>query len=260
VPNRILREGILTSPRMARLGWAEEVMYRRLMSVVDDFGRYWADHGLLRAACYPRQLNKVSDSDVGKWLTVLVEAALVRVYPAQDGQRYLELIDFRQQVRAKDSKFPAPAGECAASATQVLRTGTASAPVFVDGDVDEGDTRRRVAAVPRPPDVVEQVWADWLQLRKAKRAPVTATTVEGARGEATKAGMSLEAFLRIWCRRGSQGLEAEWLKPEERATVTAATTAAADAELTRQREQQARAVPPPPEVLARLRGAVKVMT
>ncbi|MFN7609878.1 MAG: hypothetical protein ACK5QX_02915, partial [bacterium] len=90
MPNRILREGILTSPRMARLGWAEEVMYRRLMSVVDDFGRYWADHGLLRAACYPRQLNKVSDSDVGKWLTVLVEAALVRVYPAQDGQRYLE--------------------------------------------------------------------------------------------------------------------------------------------------------------------------
>jgi hypothetical protein len=75
VPNRILGEGILTSPRMARLGWAEEVMYRRLMSVVDDFGRYWADHGLLRAACYPRQLNKVSDSDVGKWLTVCPSGA-----------------------------------------------------------------------------------------------------------------------------------------------------------------------------------------
>lgn len=222
MPNRILREGILTSPRMARLGWAEEVMYRRLMSVVDDFGRYWADHGLLRAACYPRQLNKVSDSDVGKWLTVLVEAALVRVYPAQDGERYLELIDFRQQVRAKDSKFPAPASECEASATQVLRTGTASAPVFVDGDVDEGETRKRAAPVARPPDVPEQVWADWLHLRKSKRAPVTQTTLDGAVAEATKAGMSLEAFLRVWCRRGSQGLEAAWLTPGERQATQSA--------------------------------------
>jgi len=262
VPNRILREGILTSPRLARLGWAEEVFYRRLMSVVDDFGRYYADHGMLRAACYPRQLSKVSDSDVGKWLTVLVEAALVRVYPAKDGERYLELLDFRQQVRAKESKFPSPASECAADATQVPSKGEADArlDVFVFGDVDEGDkARKRAAPVARPPDVAEQVWSDWLQLRKAKRAPVTATTVEGARGEAAKANMSLEAFLRIWCRRGSQGLEAEWLKPEERAAVTAPTTGAADAELARQREQQARAVPPPPEVLARLRGAVKAI-
>lgn len=211
---------------MARLGWAEEVFYRRLMSVVDDFGRYWADCGLLRAACYPRQLNKVSDSDIGKWLTALVEAALVRVYPAEDGERYLELLDFRQQVRAKESKFPSTASACAADATQVLRKREASAPVFVDGDVcvDGGGgekARKRAthpppAAVPMPDDVEPQVWTDWLALRKAKRAPVSATVLEGARSEAQKAGMSLEAFLRVWCRRGSQGLEAEWLKPGER--------------------------------------------
>ncbi len=221
MPNRILREGILTSPRMARLGWAEEVFYRRLMSVVDDFGRYWADTGLLRAACYPRQLNKVSDSDVGKWLTALVEAALVRVYPAQDGERYLELLDFRQQVRAKESKFPGPRGECVADAMQTPVKREASAPVFVDGDVSvDGDggekARKRAAPLARPPDVAEQVWADWLHLRKSKRAPVTQTTLDGAIAEAGKAGMTLEAFLRVWCRRGSQGLEAGWLKADER--------------------------------------------
>jgi hypothetical protein len=41
------------------------------------------------------------------------------------------------------------------------------------------------------------------------------TVVNGAKDEARKAGMPLEAFLAIWCRRGSQGLEADWLKPEE---------------------------------------------
>lgn len=122
MPNRILREGILTSPRVANLGWAEECFYRRLMSVVDDFGRYFADLGLLRAACYPRQLNKVSDSDVGKWLACVQKAALVRVYPAQDGESYLELLDFRQQVRAKASKYPGPLSTCVADAEQTLST------------------------------------------------------------------------------------------------------------------------------------------
>ncbi|EWS52830.1 hypothetical protein X551_04385 [Methylibium sp. T29] len=135
LPNRILREGILTSPRIAKLGWADETFYRRLMSVVDDFGRYYADHGLLRAACYPRQLNKVSDSDIGKWLRACVDAALVRVYPAQDGESYLQLLDFRQQTRAKTSKYPAMDSVCVADAEHTHIDGEADAPVFVFGDV-----------------------------------------------------------------------------------------------------------------------------
>jgi hypothetical protein len=101
VPNRILREGILTSERIAKLAWPAEVFYRRLMSVVDDFGRYHAHPTLLRAACYPLQLEKVSDSDIGKWILATEEAGLVRVYPAEDGKRYLELMDFRQQIERR---------------------------------------------------------------------------------------------------------------------------------------------------------------
>ena len=67
-----------------------------------------------------------------------------------------------------------------------------------------------------PEGVSAQVWSDWLALRKAKKAPVTMTVVDGAHREAEKAGMSLDAFLRCWCARGSQGLHAEWLRPEER--------------------------------------------
>lgn len=74
--------------------------------------------------------------------------------------------------------------------------------------------------IAKPDDVSEQTWADWLQLRKSKKAPVTVTVVDGAKGEADKAGMTLEEFLRVWCRRGSQGLEASWLKENERAPPT----------------------------------------
>ena len=135
MPNRILREGILTSERVEMLNWAEEVFYRRLMSVVDDYGRYYARPSLILAACYPLLLKKVSDSDIEKWLSACENAALVRVYPASDGKRYLQLLDFKQQVRATVSKFPQMSSSCAADAQQLQ----SSAHLDVSVDVSEGE-------------------------------------------------------------------------------------------------------------------------
>jgi len=81
---------------------------------------------------------------------------------------------------------------------------------------EEGAQRRRRDPAPTTPeDVDAQVWADWLALRKAKKAPVTDTVIKAARSEAVDAGITFEAFLSIWCARGSQGLQADWLKPQE---------------------------------------------
>ena len=85
---------------------------------------------------------------------------------------------------------------------------------------EEGETPRKRATPPaQPDDVAEQVWTDWLQLRKTKKAPVTKTVLTAARAEADKAGMPLERFLSVWCARGSQGLSADWLKPDERGSA-----------------------------------------
>lgn len=75
------------------------------------------------------------------------------------------------------------------------------------------------AAIPRPDDVSAEVWADWCQLRQQKKATVTATVLSCAREEAGKANLTLERFLRVWCLRGSQGLEASWLSPSERGSA-----------------------------------------
>lgn len=107
MPNRILREGILSSEAVCGLGWAAEVFYRRLMSVADDHGRFYASPKLLRAACYPLQIDKVSDADIGKWISECETAALVSVYPALDGKRYVQIMKFGQQLRSK-SKYPEP--------------------------------------------------------------------------------------------------------------------------------------------------------
>lgn len=78
--------------------------------------------------------------------------------------------------------------------------------------------KKKATVVACPPDVGIQEWEDWLSLRKAKKAPVTETVIKSARKEAEKAGITFNAFLTIWCARGSQGLQAEWLKTNERQT------------------------------------------
>jgi len=83
--------------------------------------------------------------------------------------------------------------------------------------INHKEKKSAIAPPPRPEDVSEQVWGDWLQLRKTKRAAVSQTVLDEARAESLKAGLPLERFLAVWCARGSQGMQAEWLKPHERA-------------------------------------------
>jgi hypothetical protein len=164
MPNRILREGILTSERIERLDWAEEVFYRRVMSVVDDYGRYYARPALLRSACYPLHLDRVTEADIQTWLSACEQAGLIHVYEV-DGKRYLELLDFRQQLRAKVCKYPDPVGACVAPATQMHCRSSASAEQaqanahLVGVGVGDGDDSKVDQAKPDrlPPCPVQKI-------------------------------------------------------------------------------------------------------
>lgn len=128
MPTRLIREGILDSSRVNRLSSAAEIFYRRLMSVVDDFGRFDARLSFLRARCYPLRLDSVSDETVLSCLGECIAAQLICIY-AQNGhpqtepldvselpivadglvkRPYLQILDFRQKIRANVSRFPDP--------------------------------------------------------------------------------------------------------------------------------------------------------
>lgn len=55
-----------------------------------------------------------------------------------------------------------------------------------------------------------QVAADWLAVRKAKRAALTQTALDGMVAEAHKAGISVAEAVRICAVRGWQGFKASW--------------------------------------------------
>ncbi len=136
MPSRIIREGILTSPKVNQLTSGAELFYRRLLSVVDDYGRYHAHPTLVRAATFPTKMDVVEDAHVTKWLNETIKVGLVNIYE-RDGHKYLEVINFGQKVRAK-SKFPAPCQQPASTlpAECPQPAGEMSSVVVVEGVVE----------------------------------------------------------------------------------------------------------------------------
>lgn len=64
---------------------------------------------------------------------------------------------------------------------------------------------------PKPADVTDQTWADFLAVRKIKKAPLTPTALVQITNAAAKAGYTLEAALQMCCERGWQAFRADWL-------------------------------------------------
>ena len=65
--------------------------------------------------------------------------------------------------------------------------------------------------------------ADWLSHRKAKKATVTKTVIDGIKSEAAKARIALSDALAMCCQRGWVGFKAEWMTVENTAPQTRKT-------------------------------------
>jgi uncharacterized protein YdaU (DUF1376 family) len=87
----------------------------------------------------------------------------------------------------------------------------------------------------KPADVSDKVWSDFLQIRKAKRSPMTDTALQQIRAEADKAGVSLQTALEHSCARGWQGFKAGWISE-----LTAQNSLAAKGETAYQRKMRER--------------------
>lgn len=84
-------------------------------------------------------------------------------------------------------------------------------------------TRKGLAGKPeadKPDGVSDQIWKDFRDLRKRKRAPLTATALAGIEAEAKKAGWTMDAALAKCIARGWQGFEADWVKDQPKPVST----------------------------------------
>jgi uncharacterized protein YdaU (DUF1376 family) len=75
------------------------------------------------------------------------------------------------------------------------------------------ETKKTVATkVARPSSVDQQVWDDWLTIRRAKKLPLTETAWSQIVAEADLASLPLDVVIKECCLRGWGAFKANWLK------------------------------------------------
>jgi hypothetical protein len=187
-----------------------------LLNHCDDEGYFNANPKLVESDVFPLRSLSNNTTELLRELSVI---GYIEMFLGSDTKTYGKVVNFEKH-QVINKKTPSKIkGLC--EIRQDYLTSTVVLPTGKEGNGKEMEKEKKapkVAAtvVACPPDVQEQVWKDWQTLRKMKKAPVTETVVDSAKKEAAKANMSFNDFLVVWCRRGSQGLEADWLKPHER--------------------------------------------
>jgi len=229
--------------------WEALVTFQQLLILANEIGEVDMTAGAIaRITTIPRDV-------IERGITALMAPDPDSRTPTEEGRRIVLLSEGRtwgwrivnhanyRQIRSQEDRreyhrnyyhtVRKPAAAELLSSTPTQHPSTLQPPATHTDTDTEADTeaikkeraRSRSAPFPCPDGVDPQVWADWLALRKAKKAPVTQTVVEGALAESAKARLSLDAFLRIWCARGSQGMQADWIKSAERSAATTGETA-----------------------------------
>jgi uncharacterized protein YdaU (DUF1376 family) len=122
-------------------------------------------------------------------------------------------------------------------------------------------TNNQIKKAPKvaPPDgVSSSVWEDFLQLREAKKAPMTTAALSGIMSEAEKAGWGLERALSECCLRGWQGFKAEWVAGKaDVARTTVPSTPERDPALVKIEKDATLKIAPPPEIRDKIRAIIK---
>lgn len=148
----------------------------------------------------------------------LMKKSSLKKRAVQITMRSLEEAGFvrRDEVLGKGNKYwitlPVhnmhPCTECTTPAHQMHPTPASNAPNT--SRIHQLTINNNISL--KPAGVSDQVWKDFLEVRKAKKAPLTATGLTRMANEAAKAGWTLEEAIAESVSRGWQSFKAEWVK------------------------------------------------
>lgn len=108
MPNRIIKESILTSDTLAQLSWFEQNVFFRLIVLCDDYGRTDARAAVIRGSAFALY-SGVTEKQVQDAIIKLSTVGIADLYEV-GGRPYLQLCAWakHQTIRAKRSKYPEP--------------------------------------------------------------------------------------------------------------------------------------------------------
>jgi hypothetical protein len=214
---RTIKPEFFTSADILALTPIARLFYVSLWCEADREGLLKWDTDTLKFRYFPK--DKVDIEVLG---AELAEQGLIVILVGDDGKEYVEIPSFKshQIINNRESE-----------STLLSRVKHASPRDQGEGKERKGMEGKARAEQPasRPAarssfsaeaelksnGVSDQVIADWLALRKSKKATVTATALRDILAEASKAKLTLERALIIACRRGWTGFESSWLRESD---------------------------------------------
>lgn len=111
---------------------------------------------------------------------------------------------------------------------QTRAGGAPNTPVNTIKKKDTNVSKKEISVQPAKPDSVsDEVFKDWVAMRKSMKAPASQTAINGIAREAERAGWTLEDALAECVARGWRGFKAGWVKDDGRNEKTGSVTESA---------------------------------
>ena len=161
MPNRVLRDWT-DSESIDKLSVHSERFFIRLIMKVDDYGRYTANVRMLKSLLFPLRTD-VRETDITRWLAECEQSGLIVLYIVAS-KEYVQIENFKQQLRQKIEKYPSPE-QCYADDTHTNSTCTL-------------ETKQNPETKPKPEKVPDELvfpflsdefkesWVGWKDYRK----------------------------------------------------------------------------------------------
>lgn len=235
MPQRFLRPGITNSERWNTVSFEAQSLFIRILTLVDDFGRYDARIAILHGQCFALR-NDIKPQRTAAMRSELQRAKLIDVYEV-DGREYLQIEQWQERARQDRSKFP--------DKSQVVEISTPAAngsepqpnPASIDhrpstispSTIDPIPSVAAVAAKGSLGEFVsrlegiegfEKAWSDFEQHRKEIKKPITPLAARNILETLLERPGDAVAALRMAIRRGWQGFEWAWFDKDRPKPVT----------------------------------------
>lgn len=153
--------------------------------------------------------NATSDKNVSGVVTFLQESG-----SKNDTQLYQDYTNTKSNIDARSE--PVEDELPLVEVSEVAETApTLSKQEIVEKPHSRGVATKTQTSVVKPDDVSAELWADFLNHRKQKKAPVTDRVISLIRNEAKNAGWTLEEALNEVILRNWIGFKAEWVEAKD---------------------------------------------
>jgi hypothetical protein len=183
----------------------EDIAYRRLLD------HYYLHESPIKQRDIARQIGmRDHEQEVLSVLNeffVSTDKGFVSARADDEIGKYREMVDAGKRGAAKRWLSPPDAPPIAPPNATPIATNNHK-------PITNNHKPKNTNTVAPPEGVTVMVWQDWLKLRKAKKAAVTQTAIDGIQREADKARVSLQTVLETCCERGWVGFKAEWMQSQ----------------------------------------------